>query len=124
MPPSQWPQDRDERRYALTVQRHLPRNFATHLAHGLFGQTGFRLLQAPTFLPAFVLLLSDGSEIAVGIALALQSLGMALTPLLGATLIEHRHRVLPIGCAAGVAMRQSDLWIALAVQYATGTPAL
>lgn len=119
-----WPADRSERRYALYVQRHLPRNFTTHLTHGLFGQTGFRLLQAPTFLPAFVLLLSGGSEIAVGAALALQSLGMALTPLFGATLIQHRSKVLPMGFLSGIAMRLSILWIALAGFLLSGGAAL
>ena len=103
-----------ERRYTLDVQRHLTRNFLTHLCHGLFGQTGFRLLQAPTFLPAYVLLLTDGSSGAVGLALSIQSIGMALTPIIGANLIEHRRRVLPMGFVTGIAMRLSVLGIALA----------
>jgi MFS family permease len=103
---------RAERRYQIEVRRHLNRNFVVHLLHGMLGQTGFRLLNAPTFLPAYVLLLS-GSSFAVGVALALQALGMTLTPLLGATLIEHRRRVLPIGLATGAAMRFCVLGIAL-----------
>lgn len=103
-----------EKRYTLDVQRHLTRNFLTHLCHGLFGQTGFRLLQAPTFLPAYVLLLSGGSTFAVGLALSIQSIGMALTPVVGANLIEHRRRVLPMGFITGIAMRLSVLGIALA----------
>lgn len=78
----------------------------------MLGQTGFRLINAPTFLPAYILLLS-GSNVAVGVALALQSLGMALTPLLGANLIEHRARVLPLGFISGGAMRLGVLGIAL-----------
>jgi MFS family permease len=50
----------------------------------------------------------------VGAALALQSLGMTITPLLGANLIEHRRRVLPLGFVVGMAMRLSVLGIALA----------
>ena len=84
------------------------------MAHGLLGQTGFRLLTAPTFLPAYVLLLADGSNMAVGIALAMQSLGMAITPLLGANLIEYRTRVLPMGFLVGGGMRAMVLCIALA----------
>lgn len=103
-----------ERRYELDVQRHLTRNFLTHLCHGLFGQTGFRLLQAPTFLPAYILLLSGGSSTAVGLALSIQSIGMALTPVIGANLIEHRKRVLPMAFITGIAMRLSVLGIALA----------
>lgn len=103
---------RAERRYEIDVRRNLTRNFVVHLIHGMLGQTGFRLLQAPTFLPAYLLLLS-GSNVAVGAALALQALGMAITPLLGANLIEHRARVLPMGFATGGAMRLSVLGIAL-----------
>ena len=104
---------RAETRYQLQVQRNLKRNFIAHLAHGLLGQTGFRLLTAPTFLPAYILLLADGSNIAVGIALAMQSLGMAITPLLGANLIEHKTRVLPMGFLVGGGMRTMVLCIAL-----------
>ncbi len=103
---------RAERRYEIVVRRNLTRNFVVHLIHGMLGQTGFRLLQAPTFLPAYLLLLS-GSNVAVGAALGLQALGMAITPLLGATLIEHRARVLPMGFVTGGAMRLSVLGIAL-----------
>ena len=104
---------RAERSYQIQVGRNLKRNFAAHLAHGLLGQTGFRLLTAPTFLPAYVLLLSNGSNIAVGSALAMQSFGMALTPLIGANLIEHKTRVLPTGFVVGGAMRAMVLCIAL-----------
>lgn len=79
----------------------------------MLGQTGFRFINAPTFLPAYIMMLSGGSEFAVGLALSLQALGMTLTPLLGATLIEHRRRVLPIGFLTGGAMRASVLMIAL-----------
>jgi MFS family permease len=103
---------RAERLYQVEIRRNLTRNFVVHLIHGMLGQTGFRLLNAPTFLPAYLLLLS-GSDVAVGVALALQALGMAVTPLLGATLIEHRPRVLPMGFITGGAMRLSVLGIAL-----------
>jgi len=99
---------RAERRYQLEIRRNLNRNFAVHLVHGMLGQTGFRLINAPTFLPAYILLLS-GSDVAVGVALALQALGMTLTPLIGANLIEHRQRVLPAGLSTGGAMRISIL---------------
>lgn len=103
-----------EQKYQQNINRYLARNFSAQLAHGLLGQTGFRLLNAPTFLPAYILLLSGGSDIAVGITLALQSLGMAITPLLGAHLIEHRTRVLPPGFLIGGGMRLCILVIALA----------
>ena len=37
-------------------------NYFAMLAHGLLGQTGFRLIMAPTFVPAYIFLLS-GSEL-------------------------------------------------------------
>ena len=102
-----------EQRYQIQIQRDLTRNFIIHLGHGMLGQTGFRLLMAPTFLPAYIMLLSGGSELMVGIALSVNALGMALTPLIGANLIEHRKRVLPVGFLTGGAMRTSVLLIAL-----------
>lgn len=102
-----------ERRYQLEVKRNLVRNFSALLCHGMLGQTGFRLINAPTFMPAYIMMLSGGSELAVGCALSLQALGTTLTPLLGATLIEHRRRVLPMGFLAGGAMRASIFFIAL-----------
>ena len=99
--------------YQARIHRDLPRNFTAHLLHGLFGQTGFRLVNAPTFLPAYVLLLS-GSDFVVGLARALQYFGMFLSPILGATLIEHRRRVLPAGFVIGGVMRLQVLGLALA----------
>ena len=46
----------------LDVQRDLPRNFTALLVHGLLGQTGFRLINAPTFLPHFASELAGASE--------------------------------------------------------------
>ncbi len=115
---------RAERTYHVFVRRNLTRNYLVHLVHGMLGQTGFRLVNAPTFLPAFILMLSGGSDLAVGLALSLQSLGMMLTPLIGANLIEHRTRVLPIGFITGAGMRLMILFIALAGLYFAATPAL
>lgn len=95
------------------VQKNLPRNYLAQLAHGLFGQTGFRLVQAPTFIPAYIYGLS-GSELLVGLARASQALGQALTPVMGATLIEHRPRVLSVALVVGALMRLQVLGIALA----------
>lgn len=110
-----------ERRYNIQVQRDLTRNFTAHLFHGMLGQTGFRLLNAPTFLPAYIMLLSGGSEFAVGLALSVQALGMTLTPMVGANLIEHRKRVLPIGFVTGGAMRAMVLLIALSGFFLEGS---
>jgi MFS family permease len=101
-----------EAAYMEQVRRDLPRNFLAHVLHGLLGQTGFRLVNAPTFLPAYLMLLS-GSEFVVGLARSIQYLGMFLSPLIGANLIEHRKRVLPLGFAVGLGMRFQVLGIAL-----------
>lgn len=102
-----------EEAFRREVDRNLPRNFTAHLIHGLAAQTGFRLVQAPTFLPAYVFALSGSSTI-VGIARGCQAFGMFLTPIFGATLIEHRRRVLPMVFATGAGMRLSVLGLALA----------
>ncbi|NJN52233.1 MAG: hypothetical protein HC809_11150 [Gammaproteobacteria bacterium] len=66
-----------------------------------------------TFMPAYLLLLSGGSDLAVGIALSLQAAGMMITPLIGANMIGHRARVLPVGFITGGAMRAMVLCIGL-----------
>ncbi|MDJ0789063.1 MAG: MFS transporter [Myxococcota bacterium] len=113
-----------EEHFQREVREHLRRNYAAHLTHGLLGQTGFRLINAPTFIPAYVDLISGGSALAVGAARAFQSLGMCLSPLLGASLIEHRKKVLPVGFLVGGAMRVQVLGLALAGFFFGGTPAL
>jgi MFS family permease len=107
------PDGDDEADFAVVVRANLPRNFAAHLAHGLLGQTGMRLINAPTFVPLYIANLA-GFDAAAGIARGLQYLGMFLSPILGATLIEHRRRVLPVGFAIGAAMRLQILALALA----------
>lgn len=104
---------RAEAHYRKHIDDNLQRNYLAHLLHGLLGQTGFRLVNAPTFLPAYVQLLS-GSEFTVGLARSIQYFGMFLSPLLGASLIEHRRRVLPVGFAVGGLMRLQVLALALA----------
>jgi MFS family permease len=112
-PPPAAVADDAEARFRREVDAALPRNFTAHLLHGMFGQTGFRLIQAPTFLPAYVYALS-GSSAMVGLARTCQALGTLLTPMLGASLIEHRKRVLPMVFGTGLAMRLSVLGMALA----------
>ena len=106
-------EQRAERRFQIQVQRNLNRNFMAHLAHGMLSQTGFRLMNAPTFMPAYIMLLSGGSNLAVGLSSALQSFGMTLTPMIGANLIEHRKRVLPVAFSTGWGMRGMILAISL-----------
>ena len=101
-----------EAAFQREVRESLRRNYAAHLAHGLLGQTGMRLINAPTFVPPYVFSLA-GAEWAVGLARALQYLGMFLSPMVGATWIEHRRRVLPVGFFAGGMMRVMILGLAL-----------
>ncbi len=103
-----------EQRYEIFVQRNLTRNFFTLLLHGMLGQTGFRFINAPTFIPAYILMLSGGSNFMVGLALALEGLGMMLTPMISANLISHRRRVLPLGFLVGASMRGCVLLMGLA----------
>lgn len=110
-----------EAAFRAEVDRSLPRNYLAHLLHGIFAQTGFRLLQAPTFLPAYVFSLSGSSTI-VGLARSCQAIGTLATPVIGARLIEHRKRVLPMVFGTGAAMRLSVLAMALA-GYWLGTHA-
>jgi MFS family permease len=102
-----------EQEFDDLVRDNLRRNYLAHLGHGIFGQTGFRLIQAPTFVPAYVFSLS-GSELVVGLARAVQALGQCLSPLFSATLIEHRRTVLPVGMRTGTLLRLQVLGIALA----------
>ena len=99
--------------YDKFVQRHLKRNYAGHFIHGVLGLTGWRLVNTPTFVPAYLHLLS-GSDIVVGAGLALQQLGGAVSPILGAIHIEHRKRVLPVSMMLGTLMRLPILGMALA----------
>ena len=103
-----------EAAFDVEVRRNLRRNYLAHLCHGLFGQTGFRLVTAPTFIPDYIYALSGGSAVWVGVARSAQSLGQCLSPLFSATVIEHRRRVLPIALRVGNLVRAQVLGMALA----------
>lgn len=102
-----------ERRFHRAVERDLKRNTAAQLVNGAFGQTGFRLVQAPTFLPAFLFALS-GSEFLVGLARSMQAAGTVLSPMIGASLIGHRTHILSATLTLGVLMRLQILGVSLA----------
>ena len=44
--------DWDPVAFEAQIERDLPRNYTAHLLHGMLGMTGFRLVFAPTFVPA------------------------------------------------------------------------
>lgn len=108
-----------EEDFRAQVQASLGRNYLAHLGHGFLGQTGFRLIQAPTFIPAYLFELS-GSNLVVGLSSGIQSLGQALTPIFAASVVEHRRRVLPITFVVGALMRVQVLGIALAGFFLAG----
>ncbi len=79
----------------------------------MLGQTGFRLVSAPTFLPAYLFALS-GSDFVVGLARSLQALGTVVSPVIGASLIGHRKKILGITLATSGLMRLQILGLAVA----------
>lgn len=105
--------EEQEAAYDRFVWANLRRNYAGHYIHGMLGMTGFRLVNAPTFLPAYLHALS-GSDALVGVGLALQQLGQMVSPIFGASQVEHRKRVLPVAQWIGTGMRLPILGIALA----------
>ena len=111
--------DEAEARYEQFVWDNLPRNFAAHFLHGMLGMTGFRLFNAPTFLPAYLHQLS-GSDFVVGLGQSLQMVGGVVSPIVGATHLEHRKRVLPVSMLMGTLMRLPMLGIALAGWFLVG----
>ncbi|MDZ7686412.1 MAG: MFS transporter [Gammaproteobacteria bacterium] len=88
----------------------------------MLGQTGFRLFNAPTFLPVYLYAIS-GSEFFVGLARSLQAAGQVLTPVLGASLIGHRQKMLSVTLVAGALMRIQILLIALSGIFLGATDA-
>ena len=97
---------------AEEVERNLPFNFSAMLAHGLLGQTGFRLINAPTFLPHFAAELA-GAASGGTVMRAVQSLGQFLSPLLAVSIIEHRPHAKRLGVVFGSAMRVQILLLGL-----------
>ncbi len=75
------------------MEDNLRRNYATNLTHGVFGMTGFRLIYAPTIIPAYLYLLT-GSAAAVGLGTALLQLGGTVSPILSGAKVESRQRIL------------------------------
>ncbi|MFS8976281.1 MFS transporter [Cupriavidus necator] len=116
-------QQQAEQHFRDHVARHLSRNAKAFLLHGMLGMTGFRLVTAPTFVPAYLYLLS-GSKLTVGLVLAAQYAGMAASSIWGATLIEHRQRVMPLIYLVGWLVRGQILGLALSALLLSGRGAL
>ncbi len=105
------------------ADRDLRFNFLALIGHGLLGQTGFRLAQAPTFLPHFVSTLA-GAEGAAALMRAVQSLGQFLSPVLSASIVEHRSRAKGPALLFGTAMRLQILFFGLIALWVPAEPAL
>lgn len=112
-----------EAAYERFVRSNLKRNYAAHYLHGMLGMTGFRLVNAPTFMPAYLHSLS-GSKTVVGLGLALGALGSVFAPIVGASQMEHRKRVLPIAVVMGSLMRVQILGLGVAGFFLSGKPLL
>ena len=74
---------------------------------------GFRIIYAPTMIPAYMLLISH-STFVVGLSQALLQLGMVVSPMISATRLEHRDIILPSAIRLGTYMRVAVLGLALA----------
>lgn len=109
--------------YDQFVEDNLRRNYAGHYVHGMLGMTGFRLVNTPTFVPAYIHSIS-GSDFWVGIGTSLQQLGMIVSPIIGASHIEHRKRILPVSVTLGLLMRVQILGLAISGWFLMGPPAL
>lgn len=109
--------------YDAFVMQNLRRNYAGHYVHGMLGMTGFRLVNTPTFVPAYLHSIA-GSDFFVGIGTSLQQLGSIVSPIIGAQQIEHRKKILPVSVMLGTMMRIQILGLALSGWFLTGWPAL
>lgn len=110
-----------EAAYEKFVWDNLKRNYIGNYLHGMLGMTGFRLINAPTFLPAYLHMIS-GSNTVVGLGLALQQVGSVISPIFGATQIEHRTKVMPAAVWMGGLARVQIVGMALAGWFMSGQP--
>lgn len=99
--------------YDAFVDSNLRRNYTANFIHGMLGMTGFRLMYAPTLIPTYIHMLT-GSVAMVGMGQALLQLGAILSPIIGASRIEHRKRILPYAVKTGSMMRLMVLFCAIA----------
>ncbi|RYF94105.1 MAG: MFS transporter [Caulobacteraceae bacterium] len=101
------------------VDANLKRNYIGNFVHGMLGMTGFRLINAPTFMPAYLHLIS-GSNTIVGLGLALQQVGGIVSPLVAGAKMEHRPKIMPSAVVLGSLGRMAILGMALAGWFLSG----
>lgn len=109
--------------HARFVDENLKRNYLANFIHGVLGMTGFRLIYAPTIIPAYLLLLT-GSTAAVGLGAALLQLGATISPIASGSRIEHRSHILSYAIRVGSMMRLMILGLALTGYFLTGNALL
>lgn len=107
-------------RHHSFMEENLPRNYAVSLIHGMLGFTGFRMMYAPTIIPAYLYGLT-GSAATVGLGTALLQLGGILSPLISGARIESRNRILPYAITTGGWLRVMVLALAIAAWLLEGT---
>lgn len=117
------PADQADADYERFVRANLKRNFTGHFLHGMLGMTGFRMVNSPTFIPSYIYSLSGSSAI-VGLAMSLQQLGAVISPVFGASVVEHRKRILPVSMILGMLMRFQLLGLAITGWFFRDQPAL
>ncbi len=105
--------------HARFMEENLPRNYRANFIHGVLGMTGFRLIYAPTIIPAYLLMLT-GSTAAVGLGAAMLQLGATISPIASGSRIEHRSHILPYAIKVGSLMRLMILCLALSGWFLTG----
>ncbi len=120
---SKSPADQADADYERFVRANLKRNFTGHFLHGMLGMTGFRMVNSPTFIPSYIYSLSGSSAI-VGLAMSLQQLGAVISPVFGASVVEHRKRILPVSMILGMLMRFQLLGLAITGWFFRDQPAL
>jgi MFS family permease len=108
-----------ERELASFVSTNLARNYRANLFYGMLGQTGFRLLYAPTFIPAYLHQMT-GSDALVGSGAALLQLGMVFSPIFSASRLEREPTILPYAMRTGTAMRAVILGLAVSGWFTRG----
>src|SRR3990167_9083809 len=101
-----------EEAFQTFVWGNLSRNYIGNFVDGMLGLTGFRLINAPTFMPAYLHLIS-GSTTIVSVRLARQQIGGIISPLVAGAKMEPRLKIMPAAIVLGSLGRLAILGMAL-----------
>jgi hypothetical protein len=112
-----------EAAYESFIWRNLKRNYAGHYVHGMLGMTGFRLVNAPTFVPAYLHLLS-GSDVAVGSASRCSNWAARFRRWWARRISSTASMFCPVSMILGTMMRVQILGWRWPAMVAHGTPLL